>query len=207
MGSLKATLCAGSAFCAVLVPAAAHAAETGITGITGDTAGVSVTPAKPAPGTDVTLRVPDCTEKTAVVVSAAFESDARLSLASSDGALVGSGRVRTSVEAGAYAVKVRCGDRERESRLTVVDRARPGDRPADRPTAAASPVAPVDAGGGGAARLAASDPGDAGQAPGSGDDARSEGPGTAHAVTGLVLAGVAAVAVALRSARRSRGTD
>ncbi|EHN76830.1 membrane protein, partial [Streptomyces coelicoflavus ZG0656] len=33
-------------------------------------------------------------------------------------------------------------------------------------------------------------------------------PGTAHTVTGLVLAGIAAVAVALRSVRsRSRGTD
>ncbi|GAA3233033.1 hypothetical protein GCM10020256_48890 [Streptomyces thermocoprophilus] len=36
---------------------------------------------------------------------------------------------------------------------------------------------------------------------------RSDGPGTAQAITGLVLAGVAAVAVALRSARRSRRTD
>ncbi|MGW4004162.1 hypothetical protein [Streptomyces nigra] len=35
-------------------------------------------------------------------------------------------------------------------------------------------------------------------------DAREDGPGTAHTVTGLVLAGVAATAVALRSARRSR---
>ncbi|MBK3566478.1 hypothetical protein JHN47_22375, partial [Streptomyces sp. MBT62] len=34
--------------------------------------------------------------------------------------------------------------------------------------------------------------------------ARAAGPGTVHAVVGLLLAGVAATAVALRSARRSR---
>lgn len=73
-----------------------------------------------------------------------------------------------------------------------------------RPSSPASPVAPVRAGGGGAvARLAtsqdAADP----------DDARHTGPGTRHAVVGLVLAGVAAVAVVARGVRRSRrrGTD
>ncbi|MFS8201791.1 hypothetical protein ACLVWQ_24235 [Streptomyces sp. CWNU-52B] len=59
------------------------------------------------------------------------------------------------------------------------------------PAAPASPVAPVHAGGGGTARLA-----DA--------ETRSEGPGTRHAVVGLVLASVAAVAVAVSSARRGR---
>ncbi|GGX89539.1 hypothetical protein [Streptomyces fructofermentans] len=64
------------------------------------------------------------------------------------------------------------------------------------PSAPASPVAPVHAGGGGTARLAAA-------------EARSDGPGTRHAVIGLVLAGVAAVAVVARGvARRGRdGTD
>ncbi|MEU4653761.1 hypothetical protein AB0G32_07440 [Streptomyces sp. NPDC023723] len=194
MGSLKATLCAGTALLAALTPATAYAA---------DTDGVLVTPAAPAPGTDVTLRAPDCAEKSAVAVSTAFESDVRLSLASSDGALVGAGRVRTSVTAGAYVVKVRCGAQQREGRLTVGD---PGDRSEGRvpATAHASPVAPVDAGGGGAARLAATDAGTANDPQG---EARPDGPGTAHAVIGLVLAGVAAVAVALRSARRGRGTD
>jgi hypothetical protein len=198
MGSLTATLCAGTALLAALTPATVYAA---------DTDGVQVTPAAPAPGTDVTLRAPDCTEKTAVAVSAAFESDVRLSLASSDGALVGAGRVRTSVTAGAYVVKVRCGSQQREGRLTVGDRGDRGDRPDEDRTPApahASPVAPVDAGGGGAARLAATDVGTAHDPQG---EARPDGPGTAHAVIGLVLAGVAAVAVALRSARRSRGTD
>ncbi len=37
-------------------------------------------------------------------------------------------------------------------------------------------------------------------------DVRAAGPGTAQTVVGLLLAGVAAAAVALRSARRSRRT-
>ncbi|MEU7401868.1 hypothetical protein [Streptomyces sp. NPDC044948] len=185
MGSLKVTLCAGGALDAALcAPAAtAHAADGG---------GVSVTPSAPAPGTDVTLRVPDCAEKTAVAVSAAFESDVRLGLTAENGALVGSSRVRTSVRAGVYAVQVTCGGQARKGTITVHDEG--------RPTAHASPVAPVDAGGGGTARLTAASDGTR--------QARSEPPGTAHTVTGLVLAGIAAVAVALRSVRsRSRGTD
>ncbi|GHE86075.1 hypothetical protein [Streptomyces fumanus] len=184
MGSLKATLCAGAALTAVACPAAA-------TAYAADGGGVSVTPAAPAPGGEVTLRVADCAEQTAVAVSAAFDSAVELSLTSTDGALVGSGRVRSRAAAGAHAVTVRCGTAERRGTLTVGDRARP---PAQAP---ASPVAPVDAGGGGTAHLAAAPH----------EDARANGPGTAQAVTGLVLAGVAAVAVALRSARRSRGTD
>ncbi|WP_121714703.1 hypothetical protein [Streptomyces sp. E5N91] len=184
MGSLKVTLCAGAALAtAWCAPAAyTYAADGGA---------VSVSPSSPAPGTDVTLRVPDCTEKTAVAVSAAFESDVRLSLAAGDGVLVGSSQVRTSVRAGAYAVQVKCGEQARKGTITVRDER--------RPTAPASPVAPVDAGGGGTAELAASD---------AGDGARVDPPGPAHTVTGLVLAGIAAVAVALRSVRsRSRGTD
>ncbi len=128
MGSLKVTLCAGAALAAVFSPTA-HAADGG---------GVSVAPASPAPGTDVTLRVADCTEKTAVAVSAAFVTDARLSLASTDGALVGSSRVKSTVTAGAYAVKVRCGDAERSGTLTVTDRARP--RPTRRTGPAPTPL-------------------------------------------------------------------
>ncbi|MEU1052242.1 hypothetical protein ABZ397_06745 [Streptomyces sp. NPDC005876] len=196
MGSLKATLCAGAALTAVLAPAAATV--TAATALAVDGGGVSVSPATPAPGGDVTLRVADCAERTAVVVSAVFVSDVTLSLAGTDGTLVGSGRVRSEATAGAHAVEVRCGSAEREGTLTVRDRARPSDEAPARPTVHASPVAPVDAGGGGTAKLAASR---------HDDDARANGPGTAQTVTGLVLAGVAAVAVALRSARRSRGAD
>lgn len=53
-----------------------------------------------------------------------------------------------------------------------------------------SPVAPVSAGGGGTATLAGR------------SAAEQAGPGTRHTLTGLALAAVAAVAVALRSVRR-----
>ncbi|MFF4744406.1 hypothetical protein [Streptomyces sp. NPDC001268] len=73
-----------------------------------------------------------------------------------------------------------------------------GDGPEDLiedPDPAESPVAPVRAGGGGAAdRLAARDA----------KSADTQGPGTPHTVIGLLLAGAAAVAVAFRSARRRR---
>ncbi len=62
------------------------------------------------------------------------------------------------------------------------------------PNGLASPVAPVHAGGGGAARFASV-------------DARSSSPGTKHAVIGLVLASAAAVAVAVRSARRPQTSE
>ncbi|MGY4278065.1 hypothetical protein [Streptomyces sp. M18.1] len=193
MGSLKVTLRAGVAAAAVLAPIApiTSLAPAAYAAHAADGTGVSVSPSSPAPGGDVRLRVADCTEKTAVAVSAAFVSDVKLSLSGSDGVLVGAGTVRSTTEVGAYAVRVTCGDRAREGTVTVAGR--------QRPAAPASPVAPVDAGGGGTARLAASD---------ARDEARPEPPGTAHTVTGLVLAGIAAVAVALRGVRsRSRGTD
>lgn len=90
-------------------------------------------------------------------------------------------------------MKITCVDFEVKGRITVV--AAKGSGTATSPTTPASPAAPVDAGGGwSATHLSAMQP-------------RATGPGTGHAVTGLVLAGVAAVAVVLRSTRRSRGTD
>jgi hypothetical protein len=87
---------------------------------------------------------------------------------------------------------VACGDTSRTGTVTVVRKdAEHSVRHGPQPSAPASPVAPVRAGGGGVEHLAMV-------------DARAAGPGTAHTVTGLVLAGVAATAVALRSARRSR---
>ncbi|AWI28965.1 hypothetical protein [Streptomyces tirandamycinicus] len=66
---------------------------------------------------------------------------------------------------------------------------------AGAPDPAESPVAPVRAGGGGAAdRLASQEA----------KSADTQGPGTPHTVIGLLLAGAAAVAVACRSARRRR---
>ncbi|MFJ9902697.1 hypothetical protein ACIRVK_07295 [Streptomyces sp. NPDC101152] len=177
MGSARITLCAAALAVVAFAPTAY--AQDG---------GVWVNPATPVPGSDVALRVSGCAEKTATAVSAAFVADARLSVA--DGALVGETRVRSSLTVGTYDVTVTCGTSRRTSTLTVgQDTARPS-APANVP---ASPVAPVHAGGGGTARLSSS-------------GVRAAGPGTAHAVTGLVLAGVAAAAVAVLGGRRRRGT-
>ncbi|MEU6506639.1 hypothetical protein [Streptomyces sp. NPDC046942] len=71
----------------------------------------------------------------------------------------------------------------------------PVDQPDPRPDAAASPVAPVHAGGGGTATHFAT-------------VATSEsGPGTAQTLTGLGLAGIAALAVGLRAHRGRNGRD
>ncbi|MGW3991682.1 hypothetical protein [Streptomyces sp. NPDC004830] len=208
MGSLKVTVCTG-VLAAVLLSPAAHAADGG---------GVTVTPASPAPGGDVTLRVTDCARRTAVAVSPAFVADARLTVAG-DRTLTGDSRVRSTLEPGRYPVRIACGDTARAGILTVRDgdgRPRSSSVPApgaagqppvpgrggqpsappegERVTGApATPVAPVRAGGGAAAGLVAG-------------GERAAGPGTAQGVTGLVLAGVAAAVVVLGGVRRRRGT-
>ncbi|MER7896926.1 hypothetical protein ABTX62_12595 [Streptomyces sp. NPDC096046] len=204
-----------------------------------------------------------------MATSPAFVADARLTVTGAH-ELTGESRVRSTLAAGSYAVRVDCGDTRRTGTLTVHDdaRHRPGAAPvpgvgeqppvpgegeqstvsgedgqpsvpgsagqepapgeggqpsvpesagqepalreggepsvpgadesssfsSHRPGAPASPVAPVQAGGGGAAALIAAED-------------RGNGPGTAQGVTGLVLAGVAAVVVAWRGVRRRRGTD
>ncbi|MDX3849163.1 hypothetical protein [Streptomyces sp. AK02-01A] len=99
-------------------------------------------------------------------------------------------RNRSSAVAGNHGINVRC-DGQGHGR----GRGRSGSGDArvlhhGRPT----PFAPVRAGGGGAATLAADRKA----------DVEETGPGIPQAVIGLVLASVAAVAVALRSARRQR---
>ncbi|WP_030837963.1 hypothetical protein [Streptomyces sp. NRRL S-475] len=261
MGSLRVTVCTSVLAVVALAPAA-HAADAGH---------VSVTPAAPAPGSDITLRVTGCAQRTAVAASAAFVADARLTVTGAR-ELTGESRVRSTAEAGSYVVRVTCGATRQTGTLTVRDdKARrsgsaplpvpgPAGRPpapgnggrlpapdggggkpsapgtdadppapgtdadppapgvapdpsapglaadpsargvdeepslSHRPGAWASPVAPVRAGGGGAAELIAA-------------EERGAGPGTAQGVTGLALAGVAAVVVALRGLRRGRGTD
>ncbi|MEU7717097.1 hypothetical protein [Streptomyces tibetensis] len=265
MGSLRVTVCTSVLAVVALAPVA-YATDAG---------SVSVTPVRPLPGSDVTLRVTGCDRRTAVAASSAFVADARLTVADA-GELVGDGRVRSTVQAGSYAVRVTCGATRRTGTFTVrggearqgaggqsgapraavpgpppsaapgaggrppapgeggqppgpgnggqpPDPAKGGHQPVPgrggqppvpekggqpsapgvgeeafpsrRPGAPASPVAPVQAGGGGAAdHLAAEE--------------RGAGPGAAQGVTGLVLAAAAAaVAVALRGVRRGRGTD
>jgi hypothetical protein len=178
MGSVRLTLCTAALAVAALAPAA-QAADGG---------SVSVTPSSPAAGADLTLRVTGCAGKTATAASAAFVADARLTGA--DGSLTGETRVRSSAEPGPYDVQITCADFQVKGRITVVTAQ---GITADAP-APATPAAPVNAGGGWTAtHLSAMEP-------------HPTGPGTGHAVTGLVLAGVAAVAVVLRRSRRSRGT-
>lgn len=187
MGSLRLTVCTGILTCAAgLSPAAARAA---------DGRGVTVTPASPAPGSVVALRVSGCTGTTGAASSAAFVTDARLG--GYDGTLTGEGQIRSASGAGTYDVKVSCGGAVVGGTVTVVGQSALAQSQAGQPDGSGvlppTPVAPVHAGGGGTAPFASVEP-------------RSTGPGTAQAVTGLVLAGFAAAAVGLLGARRSRGS-
>ncbi|MFD5234180.1 hypothetical protein ACFWJ5_37825 [Streptomyces qaidamensis] len=231
MGSLRVTVCTSVLAVVALAPSAY--------GLDGGS--VSVTPAAPAPGSDITLRLTGCAQRTAVAASAAFVADARLTVTGAR-ELAGESRVRSTLKPGSHAVRVTCGATKQTATLTVRDGtarrsgaaplpvpgaggqhpahgepaigeagqqpapegggqpSAPGrDReafPSHRPGTPASPVAPVRAGGGGAAELIAA-------------EERGAAPGAAHGVTGLVLAGMAAaVIVALRrGVRRGRGTD
>jgi len=212
MGSLRLTLCAIAVIAAVL----------GRGTLTKDTQDVSLTPASPAPGSSVRVAVRGCSGTSGTAVSDAFVADARL--AGKSGTLTGQTAVRALLTPGRYDIKVDCDGREVKSTLTVggptastphtptaPDRpagssppyaptgpAAPSS-PASRPfpfssPAPASPVAPVHAGGGGTAHLASG-------------EAHSSGPGARQAIIGLVLAGVAAGLVAVRSIRRGRGKE
>lgn len=175
MCSMRVTLCAGAVVAAACTPLA-YAAD----------AGVSVTPSSPAPGSDVQLRATGCTGQSGTAKSAAFVADAQLT-GQGGGALLGETRVPTSLKPGTYAVKVSCdGDEGKVSGTVVVV-----SQGSSNSAVLASPVAPVPAGGGGTAYFASA-------------DAKATGPGTKQAVIGLILASVAAVAVAVRSARRGR---
>jgi hypothetical protein len=206
MGSLGLTLCTGFLAACALAPGVAHAAD-------GGGAGLSVTPSSPAAGSEVTLRATGCVLRTASAESTAFVADARLS--GTDGTLTGDTRVRTTTGPGSYDVRITCGETAIKGRITVVARAQeqaqqqaqqqsgqqakaqaqpPAPQRLPASAAPASPVAPVDAGGGGATHFASV-------------DVRGAGPGTGQTITGLVLAGVAAGAIGLRGARRRRGTD
>ncbi|MEU3985886.1 hypothetical protein AB0F77_38470 [Streptomyces sp. NPDC026672] len=154
----------------------AHAAD-------GD--GVRLTPSSPAPDSDVALRVSGCASGTGTAVSDAFARDT--ALAGTGGTLRGEGRIGPLVPPGSYDVVVTCGDTRLIRTVTIA-----GTEQAV--SSLGEQVAPVPAGGGGMAAHFAS------------VDLGSDGPGAAHAVTGLVLAGLAALAVGLLPrARRGRG--
>ncbi|MEU6093343.1 hypothetical protein [Streptomyces sp. NPDC047079] len=214
MGSLRLTLCAGAVVAAVLAPTASAA----------DAQGVFLTPAAPAPGTDVRLSARGCAGATGSAASDAFVADARL--VGRDGMLTGGTRVRSTARPGLYTVTVGCDGREVKGVLTVggptpstpttappgpaspsasasprasrssaaSGPASPAARATAVPAAPSSPVAPVHAGGGATARL-------------SSDDARNAGPDARQAIIGLALVSVAAVVVIARSIRRGRGKE
>ncbi|MEV3992778.1 hypothetical protein AB0J57_28110 [Streptomyces sp. NPDC049837] len=147
-----------------------------------------VVPATVKPGGDVDIQVHGCHGKHGSVRSKAFVAEAELSgREGKGGPLHGDTTVKSHLDSGTYSLTVYCDGRDHHDAGTVhVTRHTPP-----------SPVAPVKAGGGGTAALAA-------DAPRGGVE--EHGPSTPHTVIGLVLAGVAAVAVALRSTRRRRRT-
>ncbi|MFJ3099948.1 hypothetical protein [Streptomyces sp. NPDC086835] len=203
---------------AVLVMAPATAA------FAGNSVKATVNPAATRPGGEVEIRVVGCRDRSGVARSHAFVADAELSAKGGHGWLTGRAKVRADAEPGTYALRVTCDLRDHRDAGSVQverhphrpshpaqpshpSRPRPShtaghEEPPGRPSPSASrphesPVAPVRAGGGGAAVLAA---------PVSTVDAEDAGPSTPQTVIGLALAGVAAVVVALRSARRRRRT-
>ncbi|MET9732972.1 hypothetical protein ABZZ79_20690 [Streptomyces sp. NPDC006458] len=184
MSYLRVTLCAAVLGLTALGTPAAHAADPG----------VSIRPQSPAPGAEVEFKVTGCSGKTGTAASPAFVSDARLT--GSEGTLTGETQVRSDAEPRSYAVTITCGELRGKGSITV----------ATQPSTPASPIAPVRAGGGGAAAHLVS------------AEARTAEPGIAETITGLLLAGIAAAAVVLlpralgfarsgktSEARRSRG--
>ncbi|MGP9020651.1 hypothetical protein ACT1U9_19905 [Streptomyces sp. BR1] len=184
----EVTLCAAVAVAAAVMPVSGAAAESEPHG------SVTVTPSTIAPGGEVDLRVSVCSGRQAVGTSEAFVAQANFAPAA-DGGLFAQARIRSDAQARDYDIWVNCKDSAGQAggRVTVV---RGGNRDGHddhhgRPT----PHAPVHAGGGGTARLA------------SDHQPTEQGPGTKHAVIGLALAAVAALAVAGRGVRRRRRSD
>ncbi|MFJ8827324.1 hypothetical protein ACIREE_36855 [Streptomyces sp. NPDC102467] len=179
---MRAGLFALSAAGAAIVLAAAPAAAAGDTGRGGN---VSVTPGTVSAGAEIDLRVSGCDGTTGRAHSDAFVAPGVLAPSADQPTLFAEARVKSSVAPGTYEVEVACDGVDGKVKGAV--QVLPGSA-----SPAASPTALVHAGGGGAAARLAAAP---------------EGPGTRHAVIGLVLTAIAAVAVALRSVRRRRSSQ
>ncbi|MEV0850017.1 hypothetical protein AB0J21_29770 [Streptomyces sp. NPDC049954] len=182
MGSLRITLCAGAVVAAAaLAPAtAAHAGEGHHPG-KGRPGEVSLTPSTVAPGGSVEIRVDGCDGTTGAASSAAFVSEVALN--GKDGRenpLYGEATVDHNTAPGTYRVSVDCdGYRGPKGAFQVLGGSRP------------TPTAPIHAGGGATARIAAK-------------EAAPTGPSTSQTVFGGVLAGAAGVIIAGRVMRRRR---
>ncbi|MFF3318105.1 hypothetical protein ACFYV5_21720 [Streptomyces sp. NPDC003035] len=199
---------AGAAVILVLAPTAG-------TAFAGDGVKATVTPSTAKPGADVDIRVQGCKGPTGAASSRAFVADAALT--SRDGVaspLFGDTTITSGVERGTYKVSVTCDGREhRDVGVVHVEKHKPGPthepthrpthqpthKPTHKPTHHPSPVAPVRAGGGGAALAVPAVP----AAPGVAQTTTESGLGTPYTLVGLGLAAIAAVAVAFRSARSS----
>ncbi|MEU8619290.1 hypothetical protein [Streptomyces sp. NPDC048623] len=189
---------AGAAVALVLAPPVAG------TALAHDGVRATVTPATAAPGADVDVRVTGCKGTTGAARSRAFAADAELT--GRDGGknpLFGDTSLKPGLEDGTYKVTVTCDGHDHPDVGTV--QVRRHQEPTHRPTHHASPIAPVRAGGGGTAAFAAP------AAPGVAQTAGEAGLGTPYTLLGLGMAAVAAIAVAVRSARRrggaGQGTD
>ncbi|MFE1403777.1 hypothetical protein ACFW5D_08930 [Streptomyces sp. NPDC058770] len=199
MRSIPLTLCAVAVVAVTLVPAPAALAEpdpvtarragsgpgtasrAGPDG--GSGASLSVTPRSAAPGSEVALRLDGCAGGSAEGSSDVFVSKARFAPAA-DGGLFARARIGAEASPGDHGVQAVCADGGERATGTVTVTVAGRD-------AAATPLAPVRAGGGGTATL-------------SDEEARPSGPGIAHAVIGLALAAGAVVAVVFRGAARRR---
>ncbi|MFI5819138.1 hypothetical protein ACIA8I_08325 [Streptomyces rishiriensis] len=138
----KITVCAGVAVVAAVLTPTAYAASGDVgrdEGGRGAGAGVSVTPSRPSPGSEVTLRATGCDGRTATAASAAFVADAQLVVADgAGGALTGDTRVRSSLAAGGYDVRITCAGVQVKSRIKVLD---PASAPPDAPSPPANATA------------------------------------------------------------------
>ncbi|MFF9570742.1 hypothetical protein [Streptomyces sp. NPDC014685] len=184
MRSLPLTFCVVAAVAATLAPVPAALADSAAGADRGEGRGsrasLTVTPSTVGPGGEVDLRLEGCGGRKAEGTADVLVSPARF-LPAADGGLFAETRIGSGTSPGDHDIRVVCEDgrgTEAVGTVTVTDRGR------------ATPVAPVSAGGGGASLAEW--------------EAPQEGPGTTHTLTGLVLAAVAAVAVALRSVRRRR---
>ncbi|MEU6992517.1 hypothetical protein ABZ953_17895 [Streptomyces sp. NPDC046465] len=163
-----------------------------------------VTPSSTAPGATVEVSVTGCGGTTGTAGSGAFEGDAELT--GRDGgkyALNGKARIRHGIS-GSYDITITCDGHPHQGvgTVRVVGNQQEQHHTEQHHTEQhhteqhhKEPVSPVRAGGGGAAQHVTAV---------ASSRAQEAGPGTLHAVIGLVLAGVAAVAVAIRSVRRRR---
>ncbi|MBT2443201.1 PT domain-containing protein [Streptomyces sp. ISL-36] len=204
---------AGAAVVLVLAPTAGTASAH-------DGVKATVTPSTAKPGADVDIRVQGCKGTTGVAKSRAFVAEAELAGRDGGGSpLFGDTTIKSDLGEGTYKVVVTCDGHDHKDVGTVRVQHRhpdpthkpthepthkpthkPTHEPTHKPTHHPSPIAPVRAGGGGAAMAVP-----AGLvAPGVAQTASESGLGTPYTLVGLGLAAVAAVAVAIRSARRSR---